>query len=268
MPKNIYYLCLLFILVASLSSCQKVVDVKLSTAANQIVIEGAITDFSGEQTIRISQSVPYTSSNNYPAVTGAQVSVKDDTGRSYSFVETQPGIYTINPLKAVTGRTYTMTALVNNVTYTASSTTPALVNIDSLSIKIVTFGGADIKEVEVHFKDPADQVNQYRWVMKVDNVQIKSVYADNDRLTNGNTVTNVLFYDDDDNEKLKKGDMVTVDMQCIDKAVFNYWYVLSQQSVNGPGGGVSPGNPPSNIDHNALGYFSAQTSSVRTFTVF
>lgn len=261
--------CLFIGAIFSLSSCQKVIDVKLSTAANQLVIEGAITDVLGKQTITISQSVPYTASNTYPTVTGANVLVTDDAGHSYTFLETQPGTYTFGSLRAVTGRTYTMKAVVNNVTYTASSTTPKLVNIDSLTIKGVSFGGTDIKAVEVHYKDPGDIVNQYRWVLKVNGTQIKSVYADNDRFTNGNEVANVLFYnDDDDNKKIEAGDIINVEMQCIDKAVFNYWYTLSQQSQNGPGGGVTPGNPPSNIDHNALGYFSAQTTSVRTIVAY
>lgn len=271
MLKYNIYIFLLFVSVFGLSSCQKVIDVKLDTSANQVVIEGTITNQLGQQTIKISQSVPYTNTNTYPAVTGAKVTVTDDAGHSWTFAETQPGSYTFGPLKAETGHKYTMKAVVNNTTYNASSTMPAFVNLDSLSIKIISFGGSDRKAVEVHYKDPADQVNQYRWVMNVNGVQTKVVYADNDRFTNGNDVTNVLFYDDDkdsgDNKKLETGDKVDIEMQCIDKDVYNYWFTLSQQSQNGPGGGVTPGNPPSNIDNKALGYFSAQTTQIKSFIV-
>lgn len=271
MLKYNIYIFLLFVSLFGLSSCQKVIDVKLDTSANQVVIEGVITDQLGQQTIKMSQSVPYTNTNTYPAVTGAKVTVTDDAGHSWTFAETTPGSYTFGPLKAETGRKYTMKAVVNNTTYNASSTMPAFVNLDTLSIKIITFGGSDRKAVEVHYKDPADQVNQYRWVMTVNGVQTKVVYADNDRFTNGNDVTNVLFYDDDkdngDNKKLETGDKVDIEMQCIDKDVFNYWFTLSQQSQNGPGGGVTPGNPPSNIDNKALGYFSAQTTQTKSFIV-
>jgi len=39
------------------------------------------------------------------------------------------------------------------------------------------------------------------------------------------------------------------------------------QQSNGPGGGVSPSNPPTNISPATLGYFSAHTSSIKTMIV-
>lgn len=265
--KYITYFFLSFGILLTFASCEKVIDVKLDTSANQIVIEGAITDQPGTQTITISESVPYTNSNQYPAVTGAQVLVTDDANHSWTFTETKPGTYTYNSLKAETGHKYNLKVVTKNTTYTASSTMPSPVKLDSLSIKLVTFGGDDLKVVEARFKDPADQINQYRWVMKVNGVQIKAVFADNDRLTNGNEVIETLFYEDDTNEELKTGDVAEVEMQCIDKAVFTYWYTLSAQTQNGPGGGVTPGNPPSNISNNALGYFSVNTTDKKTLTV-
>ena len=267
LSKYIIYSLLSMVILISFTSCEKVIDVKLNTSASQIVIEGAITDQLGVQTISISESVPYTNTNQYPAVTGAQVVVTDDANHSWTFTETKPGTYTFSSLKAETGHKYTLNVLAKNNTYTASSTMPSLVKIDSLSTKVITFGGDDLKIVEAHFKDPAGQVNQYRFVLKVNGVQIKAVFADNDRLTNGNEVIETLFYDDDTNEELKAGDVAEVEMQCIDKDVFTYWYTLSQQTQNGPGGGVTPGNPPSNISNNALGYFSVNTTEKKTLTV-
>ncbi|HEY0175021.1 MAG TPA: DUF4249 family protein, partial [Pedobacter sp.] len=91
MLKYTLYSCLLFAVLFSFSSCEKVIDVKLNTAADQVVIEGVITDQSGQQTITISQSVPYTNSNQYPPVTGAAVTVTDDAGHSWNFTESKPG---------------------------------------------------------------------------------------------------------------------------------------------------------------------------------
>jgi hypothetical protein len=254
-------------ILTTFSSCEKVIDVKLNTSANQVVIEGMISDQLGVQTITISESVPYTNSNVYPPITGAQVTVTDDANHSWTFMETKPGTYTFGAMKAETGHKYTLKVLARNTTYTASSTMPALVKLDSLSTKIITFGGDDLKIVEAHYQDPADQLNQYRMVLKVNGVQIKSVFAENDRLTNGNKVTSTLFYDDDTNQELKTGDIAEVEFQCIDKDVYTYWFTLSQQTQNGPGGGVTPGNPPSNISNNALGYFSANTTEKKTLTV-
>jgi hypothetical protein len=267
LPKYISYFILSLGILITFASCEKVIDVKLNTSASQVVIEGMITDQPGVQTITVSESVPYTDSNVYPAITGAQVTVTDDQNHSWTFTETKPGTYTISDLKAETGHPYTLRVVAKNTTYTATSTMPARVNLDSLTTKIITFGGDDLKIVEAHYRDPAAQSNQYRMVLKVNGVQIKGVFAENDRLTNGNNVISTLFYDDDTNEELKTGDVAEVEMQCIDKDVYTYWFTLSQQTQNGPGGGVTPGNPPSNINNNALGYFSVNTTQKKTLTV-
>ncbi|MEO6149760.1 MAG: DUF4249 domain-containing protein [Mucilaginibacter sp.] len=268
MLKNILYINLLAATVLLFASCEKVIDVDIKESPNQLVIEGNITDVEGIQTIKLSQSVPYTQNNTYPPVTGADVVVSDNEGNSFNFTESQPGLYTFGPLEGVAGRTYTMNVKVSDKTYTASSTMPAHVPLDSLSITKISFGNNELKTVSVHFTDPAGVANQYRYIMKVNNKLTKRVYANNDRLQDGNQVKEQLFYgSDEDNEELDSGDKVEVEMQGIDNAVFKYWFTLSQQSQNGPGGGVTPGNPPSNVSNGALGYFSAHTTQTESLTV-
>ncbi|WP_069660128.1 DUF4249 domain-containing protein [Arcticibacter eurypsychrophilus] len=268
MRKQSIYQILFLAATISLSSCEKVIDVKLDSSANQVVIEGNITDQQGPQTIKISQSVPYTDSNVYPAVTGAVVTVTDDAGGSWLFSEAQPGNYSLASFRGVPGRTYTLHVNANNVTYTAMSTMPKSVALDSLSVDVISFGGNENKQVQVHFKDPGNQINQYLYFMKINGVQAKSIFVENDRFTNGNDISSVLFYfSENDDEDLKSGDQVEVEMQSIDKSIFTYWFTLSQQTQNGPGGGVTPGNPPSNINNNALGYFSAHTTERKTLTI-
>lgn len=269
MLKKTTYISLLVAGSIGISSCEKVIDVKLDNAESQLVIEGNITDQSGQQVIKISQSVPYTETNTYPPVTGAIVNVTDDNGQAWTFNESAPGTYTFGPLKGETGRTYSLKVTVNDMVYTASSTMPAAVGIDSVDVKVFNFGDEELKQAQVHYKDPAGIANYYRFVMKVNGVQSKQVYAENDRLTDGKDVPSVLFFtgNNDDDDELEIGDTVDIEMQCIDKNLFTYWYTLSQQSQNGPGGGVTPGNPPSNINNNALGYFSAHTVSTMQMTV-
>jgi hypothetical protein len=40
-----------------------------------------------------------------------------------------------------------------------------------------------------------------------------------------------------------------------------------QEQTNGPGGGVTPSNPPTNITPVTLGYFSAHTTQSKTIVV-
>ncbi|WP_158622459.1 DUF4249 domain-containing protein [Pedobacter sp. KBW06] len=269
MLNQIKYISLLLAGSFTFASCEKVIEVKLDNAESQVVIEGNITDQAGQQLVKITKSVPYTATNTYPPVSGAVVTVTDDNGHSWTFSETTAGRYTFPAMKGETGRIYTLKARINNVVYTASSVMPAPVGIDFLDVKVFNFGGDDQKQAQVHYKDPAGIANQYRFVMKVNGIQSKQVYAENDRLTDGNEVPSVLFFtgNNNDQDQLKTGDVVDIEMQSIDKNVFLYWYTLSQQSSNGPAGGATPGNPPSNIDNKALGYFSAHTVSQKQMTV-
>lgn len=250
------------------TSCEKVIDVDIKESPNQMVIEGSITDSLTMQTIKLTKSVNYTESNVYPPVTGASVVVTDDAGFTLRFEEKQPGVYTFGPFRGGTNRKYTMTVVAEGKTYTAQSTMPTRVKIDSLSITEITFGNSKTKVINVHLTDPPVIKNQYRYIMKVNGTITRRVYANDDRLQDGNAIKEQLFYsDDDDNEELNSGDRVDIELQCIDRPIYKYWFTLSAQTQNGPGGGVTPGNPPSNISNGALGYFSAHTTQSKSITI-
>lgn len=260
--KNFKGLCIIVILGSlAFTSCQKVIDIDVNSSSAQLVIEGNITNIRGTQVISISRSVAYTQQNIYPAVSGADVRVTDNVGNNYKFNETQPGQYTFGGMRGQTGRTYTLTVKVDNNTYTAASVMPAPVQVDSLSLSKVTFGSSERKLITVNFTDPKGIVNQYRYVLRVNGKTANRIYVEDDRLTDGNLIKEDLYpYDNnDETEDLKSGDHASVEFQCIDKPIFNYWYTLRSQRRAGPNGGTTPGNPPSNISNNALGYFSAHT---------
>jgi hypothetical protein len=266
--ENFKYLLWLITGCFALGSCQKVVDIDVNTSASQLVIEGNLTNIRGVQTIKISRSVAFTETNVYPAVSGASVTITDNLGSTWRFNETATkGTYSFNMLRGTAGRTYNLSVVVDGNTYTASSQMPVPVNVDSLSLSKVTFGTSERKLVAIHFTDPAGIPNQYRYILRINGKQTNRVYADDDRLTDGNIIKEELYPDNDDDTELKSGDIAEVEIQSIDKYVFNYFYTLRQQRRGGPGGGTTPGNPPSNISNNALGYFSAHTYQVLNVTV-
>lgn len=266
MLKSMFYITAILLAVLVTSSCEKIIQVDLGDAPNQFVIEGVITDQEEAQLVKLSRSVPFSETNSFPAVQGATVKVSDDTGNNWIFTETQTGNYT-NTFKGVPGRTYFLTVETDGKSYTATSKMPAAVALDSVSVREITFGGKVTRQIQAHYKDPELQSNFYRFLLFINGKQSKSVYADNDRFTDGNFVKTLLFHDDDNQEKIEPGATASVQMQCIDPNIFTYWYTLAQQSMNGPGGGTAPGNPPSNISNGALGYFSAQTQDIKSLKV-
>ncbi|UEG51979.1 DUF4249 domain-containing protein [Mucilaginibacter daejeonensis] len=269
--KTFINLIYLITAVVLFTSCEKVIDVQVNTSASQLVIEGNITNVRETQRIKVSRSVNYTETNNFPAVTGAKVVVKDNVGNTWNFTHAGLGVYTFGPVRGIAGRTYNMTVTTNdNNTYTASSTMPAQVMVDSLSFTTLTFGGRTRKHVAVHYTDPRGVANYYRYILYRNGIASKSIFVESDRLTDGNKIKDELFpagADDEDDQELETGDEATVEAQCIDKYVFNFFFTLRQQKRGGPGGGVTPGNPPSNISNGALGYFSAHTYQAIKITV-
>lgn len=253
------------VLALTISSCQKVIDLHLGNVSGLLVIEGNVTNAPGLQTVLLSQNVAFTSTNTYPPVTGASVSITDSVGNNYPFTEGQAGTYTNSNLVGKQGNGYNLTVTTGGKTYQAASTMPHAVVLDSLtSDKDVFSNGDNKKEILVHYQDPVDVANYYRFLMFVNSVQVKSIFAYNDNFIDGRYVNLSLPENDID---IYPGDTVTVEMQCIDKPVYTYWYTLMQQQQNGPGGGVTPSNPPTNITPATLGYFSAHTTQRKTIVV-
>lgn len=255
-------LILFFALVClAFTSCKKIIEIDTNNAEPQLVIEGNITNQTGEQQIKISKSVFYDERSVFPAVSGATVSVSDSRGNNYNFIENSAGIYSLR-MRGVAGVTYTMKAVVEGKTYTAISKMPTAVRLDSIGIIINTFFNNERKTVAAYVSDPAGEANYYHFNMFVNGVQSNRVYVNDDRLTNGNKLRLQLFYskNDDDDNGLVTGDNVAVDMECVDANIFDYWYALSQQAGRGPNQGTTPSNPTSNITNGALGYFSVHTN--------
>ena len=223
----------LLICLPILSSCTKVIDLKLGSNTGELVIEGNLTNIIGPQYVKLSTNVPFTNTNTYPPVTGAAVTITDQAGNSYPLAEAAPGTYSVNGLGGYAGNTYTMKVISNSKIYTAYSKMPAAVALDSLSAKNDEFNTSQHKKViTVYYHDPAGVPNQYRFVMYVNNVQVNEVYAFNDEFDDGKAVA-IDLREDDSGTSVDKGifsgDTVSVEMQCIDEPVYTYWFSLMQQ---------------------------------------
>ncbi|MGZ3765177.1 MAG: DUF4249 domain-containing protein [Mucilaginibacter sp.] len=263
---NLKYHIASLLLLLAFASCRKVIDLKLGNHTGELVIEANFTYENGTQVVKISRNVPFTNTNTYPRVTGATVSMDNHHGRITQFTEDSAGVYTVKNLGGTLGRTYTMTFIIDGQTYTADSTMPANeVQLDSISSKNDIFGDKkNRKTITVYFKDIPNVANQYRFVMYVNKVQVKSVFAFDDEFIDGKYVNLDLQENDID---VFPGDTVNVEMQCLDRPIYTYWFTLAQQQMNNPGGAVAPANPPTNITPTTLGYFSAHTTQTRTLVV-
>jgi len=245
-------------------SCQKVIKVKLDDADKKVVIDAVLTNAPGGAVVKLSQTKKFEDNNNFAGLSGATVTIKDEAGNITTLSETTTGVYTNSNLQGASGKKYDLTVTVNGETFTASSTMPEQIPLDSVYIKKQKFFDEDELYANVVFNDPGGIKNYYRFTQAINAVRTDAIFIMDDDLSDGKLFNSTLyFFPDDDDKKIKPGDAVTIEMQCIDAAVYKYWYSLDQ-GANGSSQSAAPANPVSNISGGALGYFSAHTVASRT----
>lgn len=251
-------ICISTLIITFLSGCEKVIDLELKDSEPVVVIYGDINDQTDNQYVRISRTYSFTEPNKFNAVTGARVIVTTQAGSVINYSEITPGVYQSPKFRGRTGVSYTLDVTVDGKKFTAVSTMPQKVILDSLNFREVSFFGNNSLHLVANFLDPKDIQNQYRYVLSVKSKVVEDVVSE-DRFNDGNTVANTIYHELND---LEPGDDIELDLQCIDRNVYRYYYAFGQNLGEG-GPPVAPANPPSNISNGALGIFSVHTSSKR-----
>ena len=252
------------------SSCTDVIDIQINSSDPQIITEGSVgLDEFAEVTL--TKSIDLDDTNEFPAVENAVVTITEKNGESEVLTETKPGIYQSISLKGKAGKSYTLNIVSGNKEISSESTIPLKVAIDSFSVvnSIYPGGGPPIGpmpayfyEITVGYTDPAAETNYYRMLLFVNGVPKSGNRVSTDKFNNGNRViSNLIMYD----QKIKKGDTIGVELQCIDKNVFNYFDSMSNGRMGG--NSSSPANPYTNLNGSVLGFFSAHTVERREFVV-
>lgn len=248
----------------SLCSCNKVIELKLRDTETKYVIEGIITNEPGVCKVYLTQTKNFNEDNQFEKISGATVKVKDN-GAETKLAETQPGVYETNLINGTPGHVYRLSVVVNNQTFTATSTMPQPVLMDTLYVSRGPFG--QFKFATVGYTDPRNVNNGYRFVQYVNGVKEPTIFWENDEFTDGERIIMMLDAsadEEDDPRNIKTGDHVTVEMQCLDEPVYRYWYTLRSGGGDGDGDTAAPANPITNIEGGAIGYFSAHTVNRKT----
>ncbi|MDU1889397.1 MAG: DUF4249 domain-containing protein [Dysgonomonas sp.] len=237
------------------SSCEKEIDVELRSVEPRIVIEGIVKQ-DQFATVKVSHTKDFNDNTGYPSLSGAVVTISDSEGNTEVLKQDETGWYTAKNIKGVQKRTYNLSIVYEGEEYTATSTMPPHVNLDSLSMYKVPV--MDYAFPMIHFQDPVGEENQYyRALLFIKGKQ----HPDMGEFVRSAELTDGRYYHqfipagthDDDNDPYEKGDELTVEFQCIDKGAYTFFYTLSRVEDDLT-------NPISNISNGALGYFSACTA--------
>lgn len=269
-PKiNILFFVFLSIIICS---CEKVISVDLNKTNPQIVIEGLVTDQSGPYSVLLSKSGNYFEPSLYfPPVSHADVTITDDLGSRDTLTETSSGTYRSSSLRGAAGRTYSLSVKSEGNEYSATSSMPHKVTIDSMyALPRREADGDRGFDLYVMFRDPPEAGNYYRLNLRVnialaaDSIDGRRYRLYSDKLTNGNEAAYRMRI----RRNVTVGDTVTVDLLSIDKATYDYYKTLNDilTSDRSPTS-LSPANPNTNLSNGALGHFAAYSVDTKTIVL-
>ena len=158
------------------------------------------------------------------------------------------------------GHTYLLNVSLSGKTYTASSTMPQPVALDS-----VTFDTRDTTQIfaMANYQDPAGIANYYKYGMVINGVVDQRFLTFEDRLSDGRYIRDKV---DADTGEIKRNYTVKLCLVGIDKGVDTYLQEAAGIAYNNSSL-AAPATPTSNINGGCLGYFSAQTVSSKTGVV-
>ncbi|MFD2827382.1 DUF4249 domain-containing protein [Leeuwenhoekiella polynyae] len=263
-------LCVLFV------SCEEVIELDLDTQEPQLVIAGFISDGQGPYTVRISRSVAFYDTNNFPVEEHANVRITSDEGITEVLTQTSPGVYQTAHLRGQRGVAYTLDVALDGTSYSATSRIPAeSIALDSIQVgykKASIFQEAGYYAI-AYFKDPPDVANYYRLQVLVngeeyvfrddeetddDGTRDTNFWLLRDKFTDGNV------QDYEFPHRLAPGDTLHVRLQQVDRITFDYYRTLVDVLS---GGGIAPANPITNWDPEVLGYFGALSETETTVVV-
>ncbi|WP_151089079.1 DUF4249 domain-containing protein [Hymenobacter baengnokdamensis] len=257
-------------------SCQKVVTLNLKDSAPQLVIEANLADDGHPCTVKLSQSVDFTQTNIFPAVSGAIITLSDDAGHSETLPETSvPGQYQGRAVLGQSGRRYTLRVQAGGQSYVAASTLPAPV-VPLTGLHAQKSNSGNNIQVVPEYQDPAGVPNFYLFRQYRNGLLNPAIFLQSDEFTDGKANTRALGGGGRGNSgggsgtdvnKLATGDSVRVEMQNIDSTAYTYFRTLNLLLQNNQLLSTTPANPRTNFSGGAQGYFSAHSRRQRTLIV-
>jgi hypothetical protein len=272
----------LLFLVVSLSSCEDVIEVKLSNKdLNLIGVEARITTIDQPavylyQTLRVDQDV------EYPGISGAVVTISDNEKPAHQMVlpesNSKIGLYMVPPrqsYRGIPGREYTITIVTGGVTLTGKDKLEAVQPIDSIQIKPSMRGDKMFLGIFTYGLEPPGLGNFYKWDIYVNDSLIQSadrIAVASDEFVDGNYISGLeIFTDFHDPNKpkdrlLNVNDTIMVKQNSISEFAYNFYNQMISQSSSGSLFSVPPANIKSNFTSSdgkpVLGLFTASDVSI------
>lgn len=266
------WIAIVLTVVLLFPACTETIELDLDSTANRLVVEGMFSSDQQLHYVRLTESVPFYSESESPAVRGANVVISDgERTERLSEVSQLPGFYvTSGNFIGVPGNTYDLTISGVNVggvnqdeTYTASCYMPFVTRPDS--IDLVYDSNWDIWKVLLYAEENSETEDYYMFRLFKNGSLISNYISESsvvsDKFFDGGRAEGVWVQSINarkGSEQLQDGDIITLQMAGITRQYYNYIDAIQRESrkqyplFSGP-----PANAPGNISGDALGFFAA-----------
>ncbi len=278
MKKN--YLKSIFTLVVLLIvSCEDTITVEVPTAASRLVIEASLDWVKGtsgaDQTIKLSRSTSYFTSDPLVPATGAVVQVTDETTQTiYHFIDQDDGNYIIEDFVPVLNRSYTLTILYEDETYTAQETMMPVTDIIRVEQETQEVLGEEEIHIKTYIVDPSEESNFYFSKFENATAELDQLLVLDDRYNNGNEL--MFEYGgrdyrgrDCDDCDLSTGSTILIKIFGISAQYFTYMFTINSQAPFQTIPATTLGNcyNQTNPDNYPYGFFRLSEVSQTTYVV-
>lgn len=267
--KTLLYSLIIFISFV-LTACEKEININLNESNPRYVIEANLSSLTNESEVKITQTLNFDQSNDYPTISNALVTITDTTMQHVDTLkERSLGVYTKSKLSGIEGHTYRLDVRIGSESFSSLSTLPVPIPLDTLQqLNLAgqidaagppagTPGAGTMIRILPFYRNTSGMDKYFQFVItKNDSVQ-NNIIVRSDLVSNATSIPFPIFI------KARKDDKLVIDMQFIDKNVYDYFYGLNRNLGQFS---ATPSNPASNISNGALGYFKAH-SSIRKFLV-
>jgi len=277
-------------LLPALVACEDPIKIKLDTGPSQLAVDAWLTNDTTTQVVRLTRTTGYFDASLPPAATGATVTVTDDRGAVYSFVDAKSdGNYQWKSATGDTfgriGRTYTLAIQYEGQQYQALSEMRRVTPIDSLIFRKEKLNPVSTEEgyqAEFYATDIPNGTDYY-WIRAYRNGErlngISDITVSYDGSFNASGGTDGLAFIQPLRRSVNPdslydlNDVVKVELLSITPDAFSFFQQLSTQVNNGGLFATPPANVPTNVMNvnpkgpQAVGYFGVSAISSRTATV-
>ncbi len=272
--RNYYIILSLFCLIL-LSSCEKVIDVNLTTEPPRLVVDAGLTYIKGtdgkNQSIILSTTTGFFD-KEIPKVSGATVYINNSANSKFEFLEdaSKKGKYNCTNFIPVVGETYILTIIYKGETYKAQEKLIPVNRIENVEQRADLGLNQDEYGFKINFQDRVSENNFYiiSYTSTYEAFPYYQVF--DDQFFDGKLMFGLYGSDE-----LKLGDSVEVSLRGASQRHFNYMTKLVNTASSG-GGPFQP-TPSSTIRGNVvnqtkesnfcLGFFSISETDKIVYTI-